>query len=56
MGVLRYAANELLFRSGRSLVTAVSIALAVLAAIVLTSLAAPTRARCACRSRRSAPM
>ncbi|HTT48331.1 MAG TPA: FtsX-like permease family protein [Pseudolabrys sp.] len=39
MGVLRYAVNELLFRSGRSLVTAVSIALAVLAAIVLTSLA-----------------
>ena len=40
MSVLRYAVNELLFRSGRSLVTAVSIALAVLAAIVLTSLAA----------------
>jgi ABC-type antimicrobial peptide transport system permease subunit len=39
MAVLRYAVNELLFRSGRSLVTAVSIALAVLAAIVLTSLA-----------------
>lgn len=39
MGVLRYAVNELLFRSGRSLVTTVSIALAVLAAIVLTSLA-----------------
>ena len=37
--MLRYAASELIFRSGRSLVTAVSIALAVLAAIVLTSLA-----------------
>ena len=40
MSVLRYAVNELLFRSGRSLVTSVSIAMAVLAAIVLTSLAA----------------
>ncbi len=39
MGVLRYAVNELFFRSGRSLVTVVSVALAVLAAIVLTSLA-----------------
>jgi ABC-type antimicrobial peptide transport system permease subunit len=38
--MLRYAASELRFRSGRSLVTALSIALAVLAAIVLTSLAA----------------
>ena len=38
--MLRYAASELVFRSGRSLVTAVSIALAVLAAMVLTSLAA----------------
>jgi lipoprotein-releasing system permease protein len=37
--MLRYAASELAFRSGRSLVTAVSIALAVLAAVVLTSLA-----------------
>jgi putative ABC transport system permease protein len=37
--MLRYAASELMFRSGRSLVTAVSIALAVLAAMVLTSLA-----------------
>jgi lipoprotein-releasing system permease protein len=37
--MLRYAASELVFRSGRSLVTAVSIALAVLAAMVLTSLA-----------------
>lgn len=37
--MLRYAASELIFRSGRSLVTAVSIALAVLAAIVLTALA-----------------
>jgi ABC-type lipoprotein release transport system permease subunit len=37
--MLRYAASELVFRSGRSLVTAVSIALAVLAAVVLTSLA-----------------
>jgi len=34
-----YAASELVFRRGRSLVTAVSIALAVLAAMVLTSLA-----------------
>jgi len=38
--MFRYAASELLFRSGRSLVTAISIAMAVLAAIVLTSLAA----------------
>src|ERR1035437_4718409 len=37
--MLRYAARELMFRSGRSLVTAVSIALAVLAAVVLTALA-----------------
>jgi len=37
--MLRYAASELMFRRGRSLVTAVSIALAVLAAMVLTSLA-----------------
>ncbi|HUH94824.1 MAG TPA: ABC transporter permease [Casimicrobiaceae bacterium] len=37
--MLRYAASELIFRSGRSLVTAVSIAVAVLAAIVLTALA-----------------
>ncbi len=37
--MLRYAASELMFRSGRSLVTAVSIALAVLAAMVLTALA-----------------
>jgi ABC-type antimicrobial peptide transport system permease subunit len=37
--MLRYAASELRFRSGRSLVTALSIALAVLAAMVLTSLA-----------------
>ena len=38
--MFRYAASELLFRSGRSLVNAISIAMAVLAAIVLTSLAA----------------
>jgi len=38
--MFRYAVSELLFRSGRSLVTAISIAMAVLAAIVLTSLAA----------------
>jgi len=37
--MLRFAASELMFRSGRSLVTAVSIALAVLAAVVLTALA-----------------
>ena len=37
--MFRYAASELLFRSGRSLVTTISIAMAVLAAIVLTSLA-----------------
>ena len=39
VSMLRYAASELMFRSGRSLVTAVSIALAVLATMVLTSLA-----------------
>ena len=39
MDVLRYAMSELIFRRGRSLVTAVSIALAVLAAVVLTALA-----------------
>jgi lipoprotein-releasing system permease protein len=38
--MFRYATSELLFRSGRSLVTTISIAMAVLAAIVLTSLAA----------------
>jgi len=38
--MFRYAASELLFRSGRSLVTTISIAMAVVAAIVLTSLAA----------------
>lgn len=38
--MFRYATSELLFRSGRSLVTAISIAMAVLTAIVLTSLAA----------------
>ena len=38
--MFHYAASELLFRSGRSLVTTISIAMAVLAAIVLTSLAA----------------
>jgi ABC-type lipoprotein release transport system permease subunit len=37
--MLRYAASELMFRTGRSLVTAVSIALAVLAAVILTALA-----------------
>jgi len=37
--MLRYAVSELAFRRGRSLVTGVSIALAVLAAMVLTSLA-----------------
>jgi ABC-type antimicrobial peptide transport system permease subunit len=36
---LRYALSELMFRRGRSLVTAISIALAVLAAVVLTALA-----------------
>lgn len=39
MDSLRYAARELAFRRGRSLVTAVSIALAVLAAVLLTTLA-----------------
>jgi ABC-type antimicrobial peptide transport system permease subunit len=38
--MFRYAASELVFRRGRSLVTALSIALAVLAAVVLTALAA----------------
>jgi putative ABC transport system permease protein len=37
--MLRYAASELVFRRGRSLVTAISIALAIVAAMVLTSLA-----------------
>lgn len=37
--MLGYAASELVFRTGRSLVTVVSIALAVFAAVVLTSLA-----------------
>jgi len=37
--MLRYAISELIFRRGRSIVTAVSIAVAVLAAIVLTALA-----------------
>ena len=37
--MLRYAVSELVFRRGRSLVTAISIALAVLAAMVLTALA-----------------
>jgi putative ABC transport system permease protein len=40
MDTLRYAASELAFRRGRSLVTATSIALAVVAAIILTALAA----------------
>ena len=40
MDILRYALNELAFRRGRSIVTATSIALAVLAAMVLTALAA----------------
>lgn len=39
MEVLRYAVNELLFRRGRSLVTLISIALAVLAVVVMTALA-----------------
>lgn len=39
MKFLRYAASELTFRRGRSLVTAISIALAVLAAVILTALA-----------------
>jgi ABC-type antimicrobial peptide transport system permease subunit len=37
--MLRYALSELTFRRGRSLVTAISIALAVAAAVVLTALA-----------------
>ena len=37
--MLRYALSELIFRRGRSLVTAISIALAVLAAVILTALA-----------------
>ena len=37
--MLRYALSELIFRRGRSLVTVVSIALAVVAAVVLTALA-----------------
>ena len=37
--MLRYAFSELIFRRGRSLVTAISIALAVVAAVVLTALA-----------------
>lgn len=37
--MLRYALSELTFRRGRSLVTAISIALAVVAAMVLTALA-----------------
>ena len=40
MDVLRYAVSELSFRRGRSLVTATSVALAVLAATVLSALAA----------------
>ena len=40
MAMLRYALSELGFRRGRSLVTAVSVALAVLAAMILTALAA----------------
>ena len=39
MDVLRYAVSELVFRRGRSLVTAVSIALAVSAMVLLTALA-----------------
>jgi hypothetical protein len=39
MDILRYALNELAFRRGRSIVTATSIALAVLAAMILTALA-----------------
>ena len=38
--MLRYALSELTFRRGRSLVTALSVALAVLAAVILTALAA----------------
>jgi len=38
--MFRYTLSELIFRRGRSLVTVVSIALAVLAAVVLTALAA----------------
>ena len=37
--MLRYALSELIFRRGRSLVTVISIALAVVAAVVLTALA-----------------
>ena len=37
--MLRYALSEIIFRRGRSLVTVISIALAVLAAVVLTALA-----------------
>ena len=40
MDILRYATSELAFRRGRSLVTATSVALAVLAATILTALAA----------------
>jgi ABC-type antimicrobial peptide transport system permease subunit len=39
MDILRYALNELAFRRGRSIVTVISIALAVLAAMILTALA-----------------
>jgi lipoprotein-releasing system permease protein len=39
MNILRYALSEIVFRRGRSLVTAASIALAVLAVVVLTALA-----------------
>jgi ABC-type lipoprotein release transport system permease subunit len=39
MDVLRYAASELLFRRSRSLVTMISIALAVLAVVLMTALA-----------------
>ncbi len=39
MDSLRYALSELTFRRGRSLVTVISIALAVVAAVVLTALA-----------------
>ena len=56
MNILRYAVSEFVFRRGRSLVTAASIALAVLAAVVLTALATSYgSALAACRSRRSAP-
>ncbi len=40
MDVLRYVASELSFRRGRSLVTAISIGLAVLSVVVMTALAA----------------